>query len=402
MDSMTTYQIETRVQQKWPAFLKLELPQEGFQLERGGCLREIHVAFECYGKLNDVRDNVILVCHALTGSSHAADLPNTAYLNFPHLSLNSGPPGEEHLLHRIERYPGWWDGAIGPGKALDTDRFCILVPNILGSCYGTTGPMSKPPGQHAPYNTSFPDVTIRDMVAVQALWIQQLGIKRLHAVVGGSLGGMQVLEWALMFPEIVQRIIPIATTAAHSPWAIAFNEIARLAIMNDPAWQEGHYTSQPKKGMALARMAAMISYRSFASFHQKFGRQKRFEVDKQNAFSRSPVFQIESYLHYQGEKFLNRFDANSYIILTRAMDWHDVAAGRGELTEVLRSIHHPALVIGIDSDVLYPVEEQKFLANHLPDARYAEIVSPHGHDAFLIEWKQLTQMIKKFVENSAF
>ncbi len=382
-----------------PVFVRLTLPPGGLRLERGGILSEVVVAFETYGKLNAARDNAILLCHALTGSSHAADLPNTAAQNFPQLPRITVPE-RSHLLSRITHYPGWWNEAIGPGKALDTTRYCVIVPNILGSCYGTTGPLTANPDTGEPYRIQFPPVTVRDMVTVQALLVQQLGIPRLAAVVGGSLGGMQVLEWAAMFPDMVERIIPIATSAAHSPWAIALNEIARQAIFTDPAWQNGFYREQPRQGMALARMAAMISYRSFPSFLQKF---QRDVVSTQQAFpgvTETPQFQVESYLHYQGQKFYQRFDANSYLFLTRAMDWHDVGQGRGGVETVLASITQPALVVGIDSDVLYPVAEQKYLATHLPNSTYAEITSLHGHDAFLIEWDQVNGLIRQFLSDS--
>lgn len=376
--------------------VKLPLPPGGFQLERGGILPEITVAFESYGYINATRDNVILLCHALTGSAHAADLPNTARENFPHLQWEKAVDGT-HLLPAIREYPGWWSPLIGPGKALDTEKYCILVPNILGSCYGSTGPLSLNPETGKPYQQMFPAITVRDMVRVQEKWLQLLGIKRV-TVIGGSLGGMQVLEWALMYPHKVHRIIPIATSAAHSPWAIAWNEIARQAIMLDPQYQEGNYAQQPWQGMALARMAAMISYRSFTSFQQKFGRQQ-LKMEQSTAQRKKPQFQVESYLHYQGEKFYRRFDANSYINLTRAMDWHDVGEGRGDVAAVLGRIQQPACVIGIPSDNLYPLEEQKFLSWHIPRARWYELKSLHGHDGFLIEWEALQVIISQFLNS---
>ncbi len=382
-----------------PTWVRLPLPAEGLRLQQGSVLPEVIVAFETYGELNAARDNAILLCHALTGSSHAADLPNTAQLNFPHVQ-SVRVKAQTHLLDRIQQYPGWWNGAIGPGKALDTDQYCIIVPNILGSCYGTTGPLSLNPNTGKPYRTNFPIITVRDMVKVQVLLLDLLGIEKLTAVVGGSLGGMQVLEWAAMYPERVERIIPIASSAAHSPWAIAFNEVARQAIMTDPHWQNGDYDQQPQQGLRVARMAAMISYRSFPSFEQKFGREVVNRDSPVSNVTQTPQFQIESYLHYQGQKFYQRFDANSYLYLTRAMDWHDLAAKRGTLETILRRISHTALVIGIDSDVLYPTPEQQFLAKHLPNARYAEITSPHGHDAFLIEWNQVNALIGDFLKNS--
>ncbi|NOX37056.1 MAG: homoserine O-acetyltransferase [Calditrichaeota bacterium] len=367
-------------------------------LEMGGQLKRITVAFEAYGNLNAEKTNVILVCHALTGSSHAADLENRAPELFAEAFEKHAAPLEPSRLGTIQHYPGWWNALIGPGKALDTEKYCILVPNLLGSCYGTTGPLSRDPISGSPYRTRFPSITVRDMVRVQQLLMKTLGIRQLNAVVGGSLGGMQVLEWALMFPQQVQAIIPIATSARHSPWAIAFNEVSRRAILNDPAWQEGNYTHPPVNGMKLARMIAMISYRSFSSFLQKFSRQMMELPLPSHGFSDNPFFQVERYLHYQGDKFFLRFDANSYLYLTRAMDWHDITRGRGSLPDVLEKVTVPALFIGIQSDVLYPVEEQKEMARHVPMAEYREIQSPHGHDAFLIEFDQLAAILKPFLE----
>ncbi len=375
--------------------LTIPLPPEGLPLERGGTLPEVTVAVEVYGHLNAARDNVIWVCHALTGSAHAADLPNTAVQNFPHLEWQT-PHESDNLLATIADYPGWWHGVIGPGKALDTDSYCVIVPNILGSCYGTTGPLSMNPQTDKPYRRTFPAITVRDMVRVQKLLLDLLEIPRI-TVIGGSLGGMQVLEWAIMFPERVQRLIPIATSAAHSPWAIAWNEIARQAILQDPRWQNGNYTQQPRQGMALARMAAMISYRSFISFQQKFGRERR---PAESAPPEGEQFQVASYLHYQGEKFYRRFDANSYLTLTEAMDWHDVGEGRGDVAEVLATIHQPACVIGIPTDHLYPVSEQQFLVEHIPGAHWQVLNSVHGHDGFLIEWPALNRILREFFERT--
>ncbi len=382
-----------------PSAIALPLPEDGLRLEMGGRLKRIVVAFEVYGNLNADKTNVILLCHALTGSSHAADLPNRAPELFSEILEKQAAPLEPSRLGNIQHYPGWWNALIGPGKALDTETHCILVPNLLGSCYGTTGPLSKDPDSGSAYRTRFPFITVRDMVRVQQLLIKTLGIGKLQAVIGGSLGGMLVLEWALMFPHLVQMIIPIATSARHSPWAMAFNAVSRQAIVNDPAWRGGNYDHPPTAGIKLARMMAMISYRSFFSFQQKFSRQTTAASPPAYGFSGESFFQVERYLHYHGEKFFRRFDANSYLYLTRAMDGHDVTRGRGSLPEVMQRLSMPALFIGIQSDVLYPVEEQQEMVGHVQQGVYREIQSPHGHDAFLMEFNQLEVMLKPFLEH---
>ncbi|HTP80835.1 MAG TPA: homoserine O-acetyltransferase [Bacteroidota bacterium] len=345
-----------------------------FNLDLGGTLQAVDVAYETYGKLNDDGTNGILVCHALTGNAHAADVDPAARRN-----------GAE----------GWWNGLIGPGKAFDTDRYCVICSNILGSCYGTTGPTALNPTTGRPYRSSFPPITVRDMVRVQHALLSRLGIRHLVAVAGGSLGGMQVLEWAIMYPQLVASIIPIGTAAQHSSWCIGLNQAARAAITNDPGWLNGEYDEQPVRGLGLARMIAMISYRSRASFEERFGR----KLQEPDGAGSKEEFQIESYLRYQGEKLVRRFDANCYMTITEAMDRHDVARGRGTVADVLGSIRSRALCIGIDSDVLYPTGEQKDIAGKMPGARYSEIRSIHGHDAFLIEYDQLNESIGTFLES---
>ena len=342
--------------------------KDPFVLESGQSLAPVSVAYETYGKLNVEGTNAILVCHALTGDAHAAGMD---------------------VKGRI----GWWEGAIGRGKAFDTDKYFVVCSNFLGSCYGTTGPTSSNPATGLPYGRSFPAFTVRDMVRLQHHVLKHLGINRLVTVSGGSLGGMQVLEWALMYPDFVETIVPIATSARHSAWCIGLNEVARLAIENDGAWGQGNGHSEPERGLALARMIAIISYRSRASFEQRFSRNQTT-----GGAAHDPLFDVESYLHYQGEKLVRRFDAATYVAITKAMDRHDISRGRLGLQETLNTIKAHALCIGIDSDVLYPVVEQAELAAHIPNAKYAEVRSIHGHDAFLIEFDQLNRLIKDFLK----
>lgn len=337
-------------------------------MDSGRTLAPVTVAYETYGTLNAAGDNAVLVCHALTGNAHAA-------------GFSSPDPASA----------GWWEPLIGPGRGLDTSKYFVICSNFLGGCYGTTGPTSVNPATGKPFGPDFPQMTVRDMVRVQKSLLDHLGVRALRTVIGGSLGGMQVLEWGVMFPGFVRSMVPIGTAAGHSPWCIGLNDIARQAIMNDPAWKDGRYdpAAQPRSGLSLARQVAMMSYRSDVSFLSRFGREQRPDG----------AFQVESYLRYQGEKLVNRFDANTYIAITRAMDAHDVSPGRGTVEDVLGSLDIPALCIGISSDVLYPVHEQKALAGMLRRSRYREIQSPHGHDAFLMEYVQLAGIVREFLED---
>jgi len=352
--------------------------EEGFPLDSGATLPRLDIAYETYGRLNNDGTNAILVCHALTGNAHAG---------------SEGPAGVN---------AGWWDGIIGKGKGLDTDRYFVVCSNLLGSCYGTTGPTSINPATGERYRTEFPQVTVRDMVRAQKCLLDALGVRQLTTIIGGSLGGMQVLEWGILYPDFVRTIIPIATAARHSAWCIGISETQRLAIMSDPAWDHGNYTEQPARGLALARMIAMISYRSRPSFEAKFGRKTTADENPGkilNVFDGLPYsYHMESYLRYQGQKLVERFDANTYLCLTRAMDLHDVSGGRGSVKDALSGIAAKALCIGITSDVLYPTEEQQQLSSALPHGQYAEIQSLHGHDAFLIEFEALNGMIHRFLE----
>lgn len=322
-------------------------------LECGATLAETRIAYQTWG---EPRSEAVLICHALTGSADAAD---------------------------------WWPGLIGPGCALDPERDFILCCNVLGGCYGTTGPTSQRAGADTAWQVDFPPVTIRDMVHLQARLLDHLGIERLELVTGGSMGGMQALEWPLLYPDRVRAIAPIAVSARHSSWCIGLSEAQRRAITNDPRFRGGHYPDDdpPLEGLALARMIAICTYRSWPSFQLRFGRERRD----------SETFQVESYLHYQGEKLIERFDANTYLTLTRAMDSHDVGRGRDDDSRVLGSVTQPALVVSVSSDVLYPPEEQRELSALLGNARLATIESPHGHDAFLIEIDQLARHLAEFL-----
>ncbi len=324
-------------------------------LELGGSLAEVRVAYRTWGQLNPEGDNVILVCHALTGSADADD---------------------------------WWEPLFGLDRALDPSRHFIICSNILGSCYGTTGPVTPNPATGRVYGAEFPAITIRDMVQAQAHLVTALGIRRLQLVIGGSLGGMQVLEWALLYPERVAALAVIAASGRHSDWCIGLSEAQRQAIYTDPHWQGGYYTPDqvPAQGLAVARMIAMSTYRSHLSFQTRFGRERQAEG----------WFAVEHYLRHQGEKLVSRFDANTYVTLTKAMDRHDVACGRGDYEAVLAGIAQPTLIIAIDSDLLYPPSEQQELANWMPNAELAWIKSPHGHDAFLIEMAVLNDLVVAF------
>jgi homoserine O-acetyltransferase len=367
---------------------KLYDDENPLKLESGEIVPRVQVAYQTYGKLNESGDNAILICHALTGNAHAAGI-----LAGEEFDSDSNPD----LLNQYSKVyagkPGWWDPLIGPDKVFDTNKFFVICPNFIGSCYGSTGPLSSYEGKK--YGAEFPVITVRDMVRVQKKLLDFLGVSKLKTISGGSLGGMQVLEWLVLYPHLVDTAIPIATSTAHSPWAVSLNQAAREAIRADGQFNNGNYREQPYKGLALARRIAMISYRSFDSFGSRFGRER---VKTNNSYDVKNKFQIESYLDHHGDKILERFDANTYITITYAMDYHDISRDRGDMLEVLNSIKQPVLSLGISTDVLYPAKEQQEYIQHLENGHYSEIQSLHGHDAFLIEFDQLTTIINNFIE----
>jgi homoserine O-acetyltransferase len=364
-------------------FMRMAMDR-AFVLEGGGQLHDITVCFETWGTLAPDADNAILVCHALTGDSHA-----------------SGPAGDGHPT------PGWWDDLIGPGKPIDTERWFVVCVNVLGGCQGTSGPASPLPDGPGTYGPLFPVVSMRDIVRTQARVADVLGIARWAAVIGGSMGGMQALEWAVMYPERVERLVVLASTAAASAQQIAWWSTGRRAIALDPKWRNGNYYDAapgdgPHAGLALARQISQITFRSDDVFTDRFGREPveplagRFEMWQR--------FQVERYLDYHGAKLARRFDANSYLLLTKAMDLHDLGRGRGGEANALRRITAPVLSVGITSDILYPPHQQRELADGIDDvggrATYVEIDSPHGHDAFLIEFEQVAAALLPFLETT--
>lgn len=353
-----------------------------FHLEGGGSLRDVTIAYETWGELDAEASNAVLVCHALTGDSHAA-----------------GRLGEGHPT------PGWWGDLIGPGLAVDTERYFVVCANVLGGCQGSTGPASVDPDTDRPYGSRFPVVTIRDIVRAQALLANHLGVRRWLTVLGGSMGGMQVLEWAVMYPHRIRSIIPIATCTAASAQQIAWSYVGRRAVQSDPNFCGGDFYDNPEgqgphRGLAVARGIAQITYRSEAVFAERFGRNL---VDPLDEFTLWQRFDVENYLDYHGEKLVRRFDANTYLVLNKSMDLHDLGRGRGGVAKALRRIVVPTYVMSINSDALYPDYQQRELHAELLSSgtptRYFEIDSPHGHDAFLLETQQMTPHIAEFLDD---
>jgi homoserine O-acetyltransferase len=350
-------------------------------LDAGRALAPFTVAYMTYGTLNAAKSNAILVCHALTGDQFAA---------------SSNP---------VTGKPGWWDVMIGPGKAIDTDSFFVVCANVIGGCMGSTGPAEIDPATGRPFGLTFPLVTVRDMVCAQAMLLDALEIEKVLCVIGGSMGGMQVLQWAASYPERVVSAVPIACAARHSAQNIAFHEVGRQAIMADPDWQGGAYQlddTQPAKGLAVARMAAHITYLSEAALQRKFGRnlQNRESV----SFAFRPDFQIESYLHHQGITFVDRFDANSYLYITRAMDYFDLAADYGGvLADAFRGTKTRFCIISFTSDWLFPTVGNKQIAHALNAAAanvsFVEIETDRGHDAFLLDEPEMFSTIRGFLSS---
>jgi len=350
-------------------------------LEHGDRHYDVSVAYETYGRLNREKSNAVLVCHALSGDAHAGG------------------------WHKGDEKPGWWEIIIGPGKALDTDKYFVICSNVLGGCKGTTGPSSMNPKTGKHYGLDFPVITVGDMVDVQKRLVDHLGARRLFAVVGGSFGGMQVLQWAISYPEMVRMAIPIAASAYSSPQQIAFNEVGRRAITSDPDWNGGDYydRSPPARGLSLARMIGHITYLSDESMHHKFGRRLQDKSDYSFGFSSSD-FQVESYLRYHGDAFVKRFDANSYLYITKAVDYFDLAKDK-TLAEAFRGVKAKFLVISISSDWLYPPYQSREIADALAasdvDVRHCQIKSNYGHDAFLLESGQVNYIIGNFLSRTS-
>ena len=356
---------------------------ETLPLDSGLILGPVTIAYETYGRLNDDRSNAILILHALSGDAHVA-----GYY-----------PGEDK--------PGWWEMMVGPGKGFDTDRYFVICSNVIGGCKGSTGPSSIDPSTGTEYALRFPVVTVADMVRAQKELLDGLGIARLLAVCGGSMGGMQALQWAVAYPECVASCIAIAATPKHSPMQIAFNEVGRQAIMGDPNWNGGDYYqgTPPDNGLAVARMIGHITYLSDESMHEKFGR--RLQGKQVLGFDFTMDFEVESYLKYQGEIFTRRFDANTYLYITKALDYFDLTNGRGVLVETFRDLPENMrfLVIAFSSDWLYPPYQSKEIVKALKgnglDCTYLEMKSSYGHDAFLLENKDLTRVVWHFNESTA-
>jgi homoserine O-acetyltransferase/O-succinyltransferase len=351
-------------------------------LDAGVALSPFQIAYKTYGKLNAARSNAVLVCHALTGDQHVAS------------------------VHPVTDKPGWWETMVGPGKPIDTTRYFVICPNVVGACMGTTGPSSTNPQTGKPWGLEFPVITIPDMVRAQAMLLDHLGIESLFSVAGGSMGGMQVLQWAASYPNRVFSALPIACATRHSAQNIAFHEVGRQAIMADPDWRGGRYHlegTNPRRGLAVARMGAHITYLSDAALHRKFGR--KFQDRENPTFSFDADFEVESYLRHQGSSFVERFDANSYLYLTRAMDYFDIAADYdGMVANAFKGTPTRFCVISFTSDWLFPTVESRAIVHALnaggARVSFAEIVTDKGHDAFLLEEPELFDIVRGFLDGA--
>ena len=353
------------------------------RLDCGVDLAPFQIAYQTYGELNADRTNALLICHALTGDQHVAN------------------------EHPVTHKPGWWETMVGPGRIIDTDRYFVICPNVIGACMGTTGPAATNPKTGKTWGLDFPVITIRDMVRAQAMLLDHLGVETLFSVLGGSMGGMQVLQWAASYPARVFSAMPVACATRHSAQNIAFHEVGRQAVMADPDWRHGRYFAEgtnPRRGLAVARMAAHITYMSDAALHRKFGR--RLQDRETPTFSFDADFEVESYLRHQGSSFVERFDANSYLYLTRAMDYFDLAADHnGVLAEAFRGTRTRFCVVSFTSDWLFPTSESRSLVHALnaggARVSFAEIDTDKGHDAFLLDVPEYLDITRGFLESAA-
>ncbi|MDT4993214.1 MAG: homoserine O-acetyltransferase/O-succinyltransferase [Actinoplanes sp.] len=371
-----------------------------------GCGRELHsvrVAYETYGTLSPQRDNAVLVCHALSGDAHAAGFSTT-----PVAAGTRDGFAAERRDGAAGKGLGWWDGMIGPGKAFDTDRFFVVSTNLLGGCRGTTGPSSIDPTTGRPYGSDFPVITVADMVRCERAFLDEFGVERLAAVAGGSLGGMQALQWAVLFPDQVDAVVVIASTHALHPQGLAWNAIARESIIRDPAWQGGHYYGTgrtPDAGMGVARMVGHITYLSAPALDDRFGRRLQFADDLRYTID-EPEIEVESYLRHQAESFVRRFDANTYLYLSRALTYFDLARqhGDGSLHRALAGVSARTLLIAFSSDWLYPpaasIEIDAALRSLGKPVELQLIEAPYGHDCFLLEEAQQTPIVRRFLSES--
>jgi homoserine O-acetyltransferase len=357
-------------------------PDQPLRLDAGVDLAPFQIAYQTYGTLNAQRSNAVLICHALTGDQHVAN------------------------VHPVTGKPGWWETMVGPGKPIDTQRYFVICPNVIGACMGSTGPSSINPQTGRPWGLDLPVITIRDMVRAQAMLLDRLGIESLFSIAGGSMGGMQVLQWAASYPKRVFSALPIAAATRHSAQNIAFHEVGRQAVMADPEWRHGRYLiegTNPHRGLAVARMGAHITYLSDAALHRKFGR--KFQDRSNPTFSFDADFEVESYLRHQGSTFVERFDANSYLYLTRAMDYFDLAADYdGVLAKAFKGTPTRFCVISFTSDWLFPTADSRAIVHALNagSARvsFAEITTDKGHDAFLLDEPELLAIVRGFLDSA--